>query len=66
MRLFSLLYRGSVLKEDDAIWDIIVLFRPLIISACMNKFTGRVDEDMMSEMYIALHRRIKNFVIFKE
>lgn len=32
----------------------------------MNKFTGRVDEDMMSEMYIALHRRIKNFDIFKE
>lgn len=65
MRLFFLIYRGSVLKDDTAIWNIIALFRPLIISACKDKFTGRIDEDMMIEMYIALHRRIKNFDIFQ-
>lgn len=66
MRLFPLIYRGSVLKENDAIWDIILLFQPLIISACIDNVTGRVDEDMMSEMYIALYRRIKNFNIFQK
>lgn len=65
MRLFFLIYRASVLKEDTAIWDIILLFQPLIYSACRDKFTGRVDEDMMSEMYVALYRRIKNFNIFQ-
>ena len=66
MRLFYLIYRGSVLKDDAAIWDIIDLFHPLIVSACTDKYTGRVDEDMMSEIYIALHRRINNFNIFRD
>ena len=61
-RLYDLLV-GFKQGDNDCFESIIRRFANLINKASHNNLTGKLDEDLRSEIYITLFRRFSRFVI---
>jgi len=63
MDLFHLIIKASVLKDTEAAWELILRFKPYIRKICFDPEKKCVNEDMVSDIVIHLHKRILGFEV---
>lgn len=59
--LFDLLKKVYIENCDDAIWDIILMFDPLLRRSSLDPLTLAFDHDLYADMQLILFHRIKRY-----
>jgi len=63
MELYNLIAKVSNANDSDASWELVLRFKPYIRKICFDEEKQCVDEDMVSDIIVRLHKRILGFKI---
>jgi len=63
IELYYFIVKASVDKDKKAAWELVLQFNPYIRRICYDSKNHSVNEDMVSDINIHLHKRILGFEI---